>query len=86
MTTIQIHIERLILDGLVLDPPQARRVQAAIERQLAHLLTTGAAAPALEKGGAVPMLSGGTVGWKAATGPAALGEHVGRAVYRSFGT
>jgi hypothetical protein len=86
MTTIDLHIERLVLDGVALDPRHARQMQGAVEKHLAHLLTTGARRPALERGGAVPTLSGETIGWQTSSGPAALGEQVAGAVYRSFYT
>ena len=35
---INLHIERLILDGLPIEPRQRAQVQAAVEAELARLL------------------------------------------------
>jgi hypothetical protein len=86
MTTIELHIERMVLHGLGLNQRQARQVQTAIETELSHLLTTDARWPARETGGAVPTLHGGTIGWQAVNGPATLGQQAAGAVYRSLGT
>ncbi|HEY9102453.1 hypothetical protein [Chitinimonas sp.] len=36
---VVLHIERLIIDGLDIDPRQGRRLQAAIEQELVALLS-----------------------------------------------
>ncbi len=38
---INLHIERLVLDGLPLDPRDGARLQAAVERELARLVSDG---------------------------------------------
>jgi hypothetical protein len=87
MNSIELHIERLVLDGLPLDSRQARQVQGAIEAHLTQLLSAGGSPSAPQMGsGAVPRLSGGTVTWNAAGGPGALGQQVGAAVFRSINT
>lgn len=37
-----VHIERLVVEGVALTPAQGRQLQAAIERELARLLTASA--------------------------------------------
>lgn len=54
---IQLHIERLVLDGAPLDRLGAARVQAAVEAELGRLLQTGPLPPGLAGGGAVPSLA-----------------------------
>lgn len=38
---IELHIERLTLDGVVVDPGRRFDVQAAVEAELRRLLTAG---------------------------------------------
>ncbi len=58
---INLHIERLILDGLPMTRSQGVLVQAAVEAELGHLLTTEGLSPGLRAGGAIPSLRGTSI-------------------------
>lgn len=78
---INVHIERLILDGLPVHRTQAPLVQAAVEAELARLLTTGGMSGDLAAGGAVPTVSAGSMNISTESQPASLGNQIAQAVY-----
>jgi hypothetical protein len=84
---INIHIERLILDGV--DVPYAQRpvLQAALESELARLVGEGGIAPGLASGGAFPRVRvpGAGITISSEGGPAALGQQIAQAVYGGIG-
>jgi hypothetical protein len=51
---INLHIERLILDGLPLERSEGSQVQAAVEAELARLLMANGLGQQFQSGGAVP--------------------------------
>jgi hypothetical protein len=84
---IHVHIERLILDGLPVTSSQGVLVQAAVERELARLLTAGM--PAVT-GGGLPSIQGGNLQLGSRVTPGRLGQQIGRAIHsglnRSLGS
>lgn len=94
---IRVHIDRLILDGLDLLPVQRTELQAALEAELARLLSAGGLSPALENGAALPVLRLGELSplpageLPASSAPGApgaaagLGRQIARAVYGGLG-
>jgi hypothetical protein len=75
---INLHIERLVLDGLPIRRSQGALVQAAVEAELAHLLAEGGLASSLQSGGAVPMQLAEEAK------PAQIGRQIARAVHRGL--
>jgi len=88
---IQLHIERLILDGVALQNGQGAQLQAAVEAELARLLLAGGLNAELRAGGALPWLRGGDIqltgdGSRASDSmPAQLGQQIAQAVHRGIG-
>jgi hypothetical protein len=78
---IEIHIERLVLDGLAVSRADAPLVQAAVEAELSRLLTNGALAPNLLAGGAVPRLRAAAIPAPHGGEPTGLGTQIARSVY-----
>ena len=78
---IRIHIDRLILDGLPITHSQGPLVQAAVEVELARLLTENGLAASLEAGGAVPSLRANAIQLTAGSGPTQMGTQIAGAVY-----
>jgi hypothetical protein len=79
---INLHIERLVLDGLPLTRNQGALVQAAVEAELARLLSDEGLASTWQSGGAVPTVRAGTVQLAAGeSNPPQIGQQIARAVY-----
>lgn len=82
---INLHIERLILDGLPIEPRQRAQVQAAVEAELARQLMAGGLSSELLAGGPLPSLRTGAIQLTNETGAAHLGAQIARAVYGGIG-
>jgi hypothetical protein len=83
MTRVELHIERLVLDGVPLGPGGERALRAALEARLTELVAASAArqpfaGESVARVRATPMtLAGGA-------GAAALGRGLADSVYRSL--
>jgi hypothetical protein len=82
---INVHIERLILDGLPIERRDGPAVQAAVEAELARLFNSGQLAPALLSGGAIPSLRADSIELKETVSPNGLGQQIAQAVHGSLG-
>ena len=82
---VNLHIERLILDGIPVTPHQGRLVQAAVETELAHLLADGALTPELAQGAAIPTLPVANIFLSQNGTPTELGQQIAQAVYTGIG-
>jgi len=82
---IELHIERLVLDGLELAPHQNSRLQAAIETELTRLLGEGGLSGQLAQGGAHPRVGANSIQPQRGQGPGQLGNQIAGAVYGSIG-
>lgn len=81
---IMLHIDRLVLDGLALQPVEAARLRAALESELSRLLSAGGLGSAWQSGGAVPELHAAAV--EAGTlDPILLGKQIARSLYAGLG-
>ena len=83
---IELHIERLIVEGLPVSYAQRPLLQAAVEAELMRLLAEGGLAEGLAGGIMVPSLQGGVLQLGGASDPAALGVQIAQSVYGSIGT
>jgi len=83
--TINLHIERIILDGLPLEAHHGPIVRAAIEAELARLLAAQGLPPALHAGGALPALRAAPIAIADAATPDAIGQQIARSVYGGLG-
>jgi hypothetical protein len=81
--SINVHIERLILDNLPVKGSDGSIVQAAVETELARLLTEQGL-PGVSSG-AVPYLSGPPIELARDTKPAHLGHQIARAIHTGVG-
>lgn len=82
---VNMHIEKLILDGLTIAPAERPLLQAAVEAELARLLGEGGLSPALQGGGARPSLRAGGIDLPGEGNPVHLGAQIARAVYEGIG-
>jgi hypothetical protein len=81
---INLHIERLILDGLPMERHQTPHVQAAVEAELSRLLSENGLAADLQVGGAIPTVSGSGI-QLADSDPAQIGTQIAGSVYSGIG-
>ena len=81
---INVHIERLVLEGLPVSHARGPLVGAAVETELARLLSAGGLGLSLQSGGARPSVPVSAVPLTA-TKPAQLGQQIAKAVYQGIG-
>jgi hypothetical protein len=82
---INVHIERLILDGLPIAQKERPMLQAAVEAELMQLLSVDGLAPHLLTGGAIPRMSGGSIQPSIDGNPNILGQQIAQAIYGVIG-
>jgi hypothetical protein len=82
---IDMHIERLILEGLPVTSVEVERLQRTLQHELARLLATSGLLPQLQHGATLPRVRAGNVQFGKAPHPAALGQSIARAVHESIG-
>jgi len=85
MSDIALHIERLVLEGIALGGRGPRGLQAAVELELARLLSQRGLAAPLLAGGALPGISAPAMQLHGGESPAVLGRQIAGAVYREIG-
>jgi len=78
---INLHIERLILDGLPIETSQRRVVQAAVESELSRLLTAGGISASLQSGGAMPSVRADALQLNADSNPKQIGQRIAQSIY-----
>jgi hypothetical protein len=81
---INLHIERLVLDGVNIASDQRHVLQASVETELTRLLTDGGLSPNLTRGMAVPQISTGGI-QLTNNNPMQLGQQIAQSVYGSIG-
>lgn len=84
--TINLHIERLVLDGLPVTSLEGPLVRGAVEKELTRLLGERGLSREIRGGVAVPSLRGGGIEIGAESQPAKLGRSIARAVHEGIGS
>jgi hypothetical protein len=79
--TIQLYIDRLILDGLPIDRLQAPYVQAAVEVELTRMLVENGLGSNLQAGGARPNVRTSAIQITPNSNPAHMGTQIAKSVY-----
>jgi hypothetical protein len=82
---INLHIERLILDGLPLEARDGAAIRAAVEAELARLLTENGELSNRQTGYATPRISADAVQIAAQSDPAQIGQQIAGSIYGSIG-
>ena len=83
---LNIHIERLVLDGLPLERHQGSLVQAAVEAELSRLLSENGLAADLPAGVAVPRVNVNGIQVAPDNSPAQLGKQIAHSIYGGIGS
>jgi hypothetical protein len=82
---INLHIERLVLNGLPVEARHGALIREAIEAELARLLTENGLSWRLQTGGVFPRLQANVIELSAATPLPQIGQQIGQAVYGGIG-
>jgi hypothetical protein len=82
---MNIHIERLILEGLPASSAQGPQIGSAIQEELVRLLAAHGLTDELRGGIAVPRIRAGTIQLGAENQPAKLGASIAQAVHEGIG-
>lgn len=82
---INLHIERLVLDGVTIEPQQRLRLQQAMQSELTRLLANGELSADFSGGLSVPRLTVPSIQLPAGNHPVQLGQQIARAVYGGIG-
>jgi hypothetical protein len=82
---IELHIERLILDGLSLETRHGPLVRAAVERELTRLIAAHGLGHEQQSGGAVPRVRASGIRLSNEAHPTRLGQQIARSVYSGIG-
>ena len=82
---INLHIERLVLEGLPVERAQGALVQSAVQQELTRLLGFNGVAPGLTSGGAMPHARGGDMQFAKEASPCQLGTQIAQSVHEGLG-
>lgn len=80
---VRLHIERLVLDEIPLEPHVLNQLRTAVESELARLIRVRGLRGSVREVMAIPALRGGTI-TETATDPNRFGEQIASAVYGSL--
>ena len=81
---VNLHIERLILDGVSVESRHRSKLQASIETELGRLLAQGDF-PRDRSGGAVRSLRANAIQLTSQSDPIRLGRQIAGSIYASIG-
>ena len=82
---INLHIDRLILDGVNIPHHQRHLLQASVKAELGRLVLEGGVSPGITNGGAVPQVNAKRIQLGASNNPVQLGRQIARSVYGGIG-
>lgn len=82
---VNLHIERLVLEGIDVEHAQRGVLQAAVEAELGRLLAAGGVNGGLAGGGAVPAVRAAGFEMNGEGNPGQLGRQIAGAVYGGIG-
>ena len=82
---VNLHIERLVLDGVDIAPNQRHVLRAAVEAELGRLINRGGVGGDIAGGGAVPNVAGRSIQLQRENAPGELGRQIAGAVYGGIG-
>jgi hypothetical protein len=78
---INLHIERLVLEGLPVAPSQSALVQSLVERELARLLAQKGVSEQLQSGTSLQSVRAGDIQFGQGAGVQIIGRQIARAVH-----
>lgn len=82
---MNVHIERLVLEGLPVSSWQGPQIRSAVQKELTRLLFAGGLSDELRGGVAVPGIRAGAIQVGPDYQPATLGQSIAQAVHGGVG-
>ena len=84
MTDMNIHIHRIVLDGLSVSYHHRSTLKAALESELTRLITTGIRSNGLQSSVDLPSITAGEIRNVDEADPVQLGQQIARAIHRGI--
>ena len=78
---INLHIERLVLDGVSVEPHQRAELKAAVEAELGRLLVSNEIGPGVQLSNSIRAVKGGLIAIDMHRKPFVLGQQIAQSVY-----
>jgi hypothetical protein len=82
---INLHIERLVLEGLPVEARHSALVREAIEAELSHLLSNGGVSSGLQSGGVLHRVQADALQLNADSNATQIGQQIAQSIYGSIG-
>lgn len=82
---VNLHIERLILEGIPLSMREREVLETAVTTELTRLISESGLPAVMPTSGVVPSLAAGTVQLGPDNNPTLLGQQIAQAVYGGNG-
>ncbi len=82
---VNLHIERLVLDGITLSVRERALLGTAVTTELTRLISESGLPAAMPANGTVPSVPAGTIQLGSNNNPARLGQQIAQAVYGGNG-
>ena len=82
---INVHIDRLILDGIDVEPSQKKELKAAVETELRQQLVNLGIGSTMQSNINHQSVKGGSLSIENIPTSASLGQQIGNAVYKGVG-
>ncbi|HEY9735408.1 MAG TPA: hypothetical protein V6D06_03965 [Trichocoleus sp.] len=81
---VNLHIERLVLEGITLTPAQRRQLQSVVTTELSRLITESGLAEHLHAQDTASVLAAGPIQVSDQPDPNQLGTQIAQALYRGI--
>ena len=81
---INLHIERLVLDGVNVAPGQRHLLQSIVATELTRMLTDGGLSPSLAQSVALPRITADVI-HMTDNNPTHFGQQIAKSVYGGIG-
>lgn len=82
---INVHIDRLILDGIDVEPSQKKELKVAVETELSQQLVNLGIGSTMQSNNNHQSVEGGSFSIENVRRPTRLGQQIGNAVYKGVG-
>jgi len=82
---INLHIERLVLDGIAVEPHQRADLKASVEAALSQQLVSQDIGSTMQSNNNRKSVRGESISIDNISTPSSLGHQIGNAVYRGIG-